>query len=667
MDWTSPVVKKTTDTIRILAAEAVEKAKSGHPGLPMGAADYALVLWAKYLSFNPEDPQWPNRDRFVLSAGHGSILLYILLHLFGYDLSLDDLKNFRQWGSKTPGHPEHGIPGVETTTGPLGQGFANGVGMALAMKLVAARVNTPQFPALNHRVFAMVSDGDLMEGLSAEAASLAGHWGLGNLVYIHDDNDITIEGARSLSLSEDTAKRFEAYGWQVIKADGHDLAAMDRALGEACAETARPSLIMAKTRIGCGCPNKAGSADVHGAPLGGDELAAARQCLGWDQAEFTVPPEVRAFCRETLAPKQGAFRKWQEMLAAFRREEPEKAKRFDSFLSQELPADLPAKLLAAVGEKPVATRQASGACLQVLSKELPWLFGGSADLAPSNNTMIKGETAIGRDNFLGKNLHFGIREHALGGVMNGMALYGLIPYGGTFLVFADYMRPPIRLAAIMGLRVIYVFTHDSIFVGEDGPTHQPIEHLAALRIIPNLHLFRPADAAETAVAWAEAVARKDGPTALALSRQTIPLIDRKKYSGAEEAKRGGYVLAGNDNGAPDLILMGSGSEAALAFEVFEELAGKGMKLRAVSLPCWERFEAQDKKYQETVLPPSCGKRVAIEAGVEMGWHRWVGPDGLVLAMNRFGASAPYKILAEKFGFTKTAVLEMVKCTYPGLF
>jgi len=667
MDWNSRLAVRTASAIRILSAEAVERAKSGHPGMPMGAADCALVLWASHLNFNPRQPDWPNRDRFILSAGHGSMLLYSLLHLFGFELSLDDIKNFRQWESRTPGHPERGhTPGVETTTGPLGQGFANGVGMALAQKLMAARINTDRFPVLSHRVFAIVSDGDLMEGVSHEAASLAGHLGLDNLVYIYDDNRITIEGATALSISEDTAGRFEAYGWRVLKVDGHDRAAVDRALLELEQKSGKPALLMARTQIGYGCPEKGGSAETHGAPLGDEELSGARECLEWKEPEFSIPREVYEFCREALPPKLEVYDAWTRMLAEFRSEEPERAKLFDALVAGEVPADLEAKVMAALEKKPLATRKASGAIVQVLAREVPILFGGSADLAPSNNTMIKGETSVGRENFAGRNLHFGIREHAMAAIMNGMALYGLIPYGGTFLIFADYMRPAIRLAALMGLRAIYVFTHDSIFVGEDGPTHQPIEQAASLRAIPNLQVIRPADSEETAVAWLEAMNRKDGPTALLLTRQTLPVIDRAKFAPADGLKKGAYVLAG-DAGEPDLVLMASGSELALALEVFEELTARGKKVRLVSMPCFEKFEAQDNKYQEQTLAPDCPRRAAIEAGAPMGWHRYVGPSGLVIGMDRFGASAPYKVLAEKFGFTRESVLEKIRAAFPGLF
>jgi transketolase len=673
VDWNSDVVGRVADTIRILSAEAVQRANSGHPGMPMGAADYALVLWVRHLVVNPGDPAWPNRDRFILSAGHGSMLLYSLLHLFGFGLEENDIRDFRQWGSKTPGHPEYAKdhPGVETTTGPLGQGLATGVGMALASKIVAARVNTEKFPMINHRIMGIVSDGDIMEGVASEAASLAGHLGLGNIVYIYDDNKITIEGSTGLAFSENVKKRFEAYRWHVIKADGQDRAAMDSAVSQGLAETKRPSLIMARTTIGFRCPKLAGSEKTHGAPIGEEELAAVRECLDWKSPELTVDQEVYNFCKKALEPKLEAYGKWQEMLGAFRKEEPKRAKLFEAFLRGEVPDDLEKKVIAKMPDESLATRKSSGAFLQVIAGELPFLIGGSADLAPSNNTLIKNGRSkkirsIKKGNFKNRNLHFGIREHAMGAALNGMALYGLIPYGGTFLVFADYMRPSIRLAALMGIRVIYVFTHDSIMVGEDGPTHQPVEQVSSLRDIPNLHVIRPADSYETALAWCEAVRRTDGPTALILTRQKVPVIDRKKYQPADGLARGAYVIAGAEESAPDLLIMATGSEVGLALEAYEELSARGVKLRAISMPCLEKFDEQDRDYRDSVIPPVCKNRVAIEAGVSRGWHKYAGSDGLVLSMDRFGASAPGKVLAEKFGFNRDAVLEMIGCAFPEL-
>ncbi len=666
MEW-NKAADKTATTIRMLSAEAVERAKSGHPGMPMGAADVGLALWAGHLNFNPRDPGWPNRDRFVLSAGHGSMLLYSLLHLFGFDLSIEDIKNFRQWESKTPGHPEYKMtPGVETTTGPLGQGVGNAVGMALAAKLLAARINTPKYSVIDHMVYAIVSDGDLMEGIASEACSLAGHLALGNLVFLYDDNDVTIEGPTALAFSEDVGARFLAQGWHVQKVDGLDKKAVSDAIDKAKAETGKPSLIMCKTRIGYGCPTKVGTPDAHGAPLGEVEIQGARECLAWEEPEFAVTDEVKEFIKTALAPKLTRYESWKKTLEDFKKEEPERAALLEVFLKGDAPADLEEVLMAAAkSDGPVATRKASGAVLQEAAKATPFLIGGSADLAPSNNTLIKKKLSVSRENYEGVNLRFGIREHAMGSLANGMALYGFIPYCGTFLVFADYMRPPVRLAALMGLRVIYVFTHDSIFVGEDGPTHQPIEHVSSLRVIPNLHVIRPADAAETGMAWVEAIRRKDGPTALCLTRQGLPVIDRSKYAAAEGLKKGGYVLAGE--GDPDLVIIATGSEVALAMEAYESFTARGVKCRVVSMPCLEKFEAQDQSYRDSVIPPSLDNRVVIEAGVSFGWGKYAGLKGLTLGMDRFGASAPGKVLAEKFGFNGKAVIEMIECSFPGLF
>ncbi len=665
MDWNSEIAGKTAASIRILSAEAVEKAKSGHPGLPMGAADYALVLWASHLSFNPADPHWLNRDRFILSAGHGSMLLYALLHLFGFDLSMEDIMNFRQLGSRTPGHPEYGVTaGVETTTGPLGQGFGNGVGMALAAKLMADMLNTEKFPLIDHQVYALVSDGDLMEGVSAETASFAGHLGLDNLVYIYDDNDISIEGPTSLTFSDDTARRFEGYHWKVIKVDGHDRPAVDQALQQASRENQKPVLIMAKTRIACGSPGKEGSEASHGAPLGEGEIAAARECLSHTDPAFYLDENIYSFCREFINQKREAYDRWAAMVKEYRKAEPEKARILDALIKGEVPKDIKDKANKAVKNESIATRKTSGAVLQVLSENIPTLYGGSADLAPSNNTLIKDGTDVVRSAFSGKNIRFGVREHCMGSVLNGMALYGLIPYGGTFLVFSDYMRPAVRLAAIMGLRVIYVYTHDSIFVGEDGPTHQPVEHLAALRAIPGLDVMRPADAAETALAWCHALHRTDGPTALSLTRQSLPPVDREKYAAAEGLERGGYVLAGPDDA--DIIIMASGSEVHVAIEVYEELTARGVKVRLVNMPCMELFDRQDEGYKKSVIPPDCSRRVAIEAAVAMPWYKYTGANGLVFSMETFGISAPYKVLAEKFGFKKDALVEMISCVFTDL-
>jgi transketolase len=663
LDWKNDIADKAADTIRVLSAEAVQKANSGHPGMPMGAADFSLVLWMEYLSFNPKKPDWPNRDRFVLSAGHGSMLLYSLLHLTGYDLSMDDIKNFRQIGSITPGHPEYGeTPGVETTSGPLGQGVGVGIGMALAEKIMAAKINTDKYPIIDHNIFGVVGDGDLMEGVAMEAVSIAGHLGLDNLVYLYDDNDITIEGGTGLSISEDTEARFKAVGWNVTKVDGHDKQAVSGAIKKAVASKGKPSLIMAKTVIGKGSPNKAGTSDTHGAPLGEEELALTKDALGWKEKPFTVPADVQGFITSCVAEKQKAYDDWDKMVETFRKDEPEKAKLFDSFVSGDLPDNLEELALNAYDkDKALATRKSSGMVLQEMSKALPTLFGGSADLAPSNNTTIKGEDAVQKGDFSGKNIHFGIREHGMGAVLNGMALYGMIPYGGTFMMFTDYMRPAIRMAALMNQRVIYVMTHDSIFLGEDGPTHQPVEHLSALRAIPNLNVMRPGDSAETALAWYEAIRRTDGPTILSLTRQGLPVLDREKLAPADGLKKGGYVIKKADS--PDMIIIATGSELALAIEVAEELDKKGSITSVVSMPCIELFDAQDQAYKDEVLPKSCKKRIVIEAGSSWGWHKYAGDDGLIFSVDTFGTSAPYKDLQKKYGLHKDALLEMIECSF----
>jgi transketolase len=647
------------NTIKVLAIDQTERAKSGHPGLPLGAADFAYVLWSRFLRHDPTDPGWANRDRFVLSAGHGSALLYALLHLSGYDLPLEQLEQFRQWGSMTPGHPEYGLaPGVETTTGPLGQGFANAIGMAIAREWLAQFFNTEEFKVIDHHIYALVSDGDLMEGISAEAASLAGHLGLGRLVYLYDCNCTTIEGSTNLTFSsEDVKKRFQAYGWRVLEINGHDHREIERALRTARRETARPVLIIAHTTIGAGSPGKAGCAEVHGAPLGAEEARRTKEALGWtSDKEFFVPEEVRALFERRKKKLVRQSRAWKKMFERYRAAHPEKARLWDQFHSKNLPENLAQALPRFETREPMATRAASGAVIQKLAELLPNLMGGSADLAPSTNTLIKSSTSFSRSDRAGRNLHFGVREHAMAGISNGMALYGgVIPYCGTFLVFADYMRPAIRLAALMRLRVIYVFTHDSIFLGEDGPTHQPIEQLASLRAIPNLAVIRPADAAETAIAWHIALERA-GPTALVLTRQKLPPIERAKYPSAENVRYGGYVLSDAEGGSPELIIVATGSEVWIALEAGEELRRRGKKVRVVDLACWELFEEQAEEYRESVLPSAVKKRLAIEAASPFGWERYVGLEGKILGINRFGASAPYKVLAEKFGFTVEAVV-----------
>jgi len=644
--------------------DAVQKANSGHPGMPMGAAPMAYVLWTRFLKYHPHKSDWPNRDRFVLSAGHGCMLLYSLLHLTGYDLSLDDLQQFRQWGSKTPGHPERDLPrGIETTTGPLGQGFSTSVGMAIAQKYLAAHFNRPGHELVDYKIYGIVSDGDLMEGVASETASLAGHLGLGNLVYLYDDNHISIEGSTDLAFTEDVRRRFEAYGWFVQElADGNDLAAIEQALSTAQAEKGRPSLIKVRTHIAYGSPNKQDTAEAHGAPLGEEEVKLTKQNLGWPvEPKFHIPAEALAHFREAVDRGGRAEAEWQERLVAYRQAFPAPAAEWDRYVRGELPEGWAAKIPTfKPAEGPMATRQASGKVLNAIAPALPLLLGGSADLAPSNNTYLKGLGDFSKTNYGGRNFHFGVREHGMAAILNGMALGGLLPYGGTFMVFSDYARPAIRLAAIMGAHSIFVFTHDSIFLGEDGPTHQPVEHLPALRAIPNLSVIRPADANETAVAWRVAIERRDGPVALALTRQGLPVIDRSTYTSAEGLARGGYVLADAPGKAPEIVLIASGSEVPVALETYEKLTTEGIATRVVSLPSWDLFEKQPQEYRDEVLPPTVTARLAIEAAVPLGWERYVGTKGAVMGITRFGASAPYKVLAEKFGFTAANVLQRAK-------
>ena len=643
------------NTIRFLSADAVQKANSGHPGLPMGAASLAYVLWTRHLRFDPSDPAWPGRDRFVLSAGHGSMLLYSLLHLSGYDLPLEQIQRFRQWGSQTPGHPEHGLaPGVETTTGPLGQGFSNGVGMAIAAHHMAARFNREGHLLFDHRIFGIVSDGDLMEGVSSEAASLAGHLRLGRLVYLYDDNRISIDGSTDLTFTEDRAARFQAYGWHVSHVnDVEDLESVDRAIQEARADP-RPSLIVCRTHIGFGLPTRQDTEKAHGEPPGEDELRGAKERLGWPlEPKFLIPEGARALFASAAARGREAHRAWISRLGDYRKAFPKEAAELERRLAGELPGDI-ASLLPVFPADPkgLATRAASGKTLNALAQAMPELMGGSADLTVSNQTALKGEAPFSAENPAGRYLHFGVREHVMGGSLSGIALHGgIIPYGGTFLLFSDYMRPPIRLAAMMGVRVIYVFSHDSIGLGEDGPTHQPIEHLASLRAIPNLVVLRPADANETTVAWLQALERTEGPTALALTRQAVPTLDRRRYAPADGLRRGAYVLADQVRGHPQIILMASGSEVELILAAGETLAAEGLSVRLVSFPSWELFEAQPESYRHSVFPPTVRARVAVEAGVSQGWDRWVGDGGAVVSLERFGASAPYQEIYRNLGFT----------------
>ena len=646
------------NTIRTLSMDAVQKAKSGHPGTPMGAAAMAYVLWTRALKHNPANPAWPDRDRFVLSPGHASVLLYSLLHLTGYDLPLEELKRFRQCGSRTPGHPEHGLtPGVETTTGPLGQGFANGVGMAIAERFLAEHFNRPGHTIVDHYVYGIVSDGDLMEGVASEAASLAGHLRLGKLIYLYDDNEISIEGSTELAFTEQVGRRFDAYRWHVQRVDGDDLEAVASALEAGRAETERPSLIIAHTHIGFGSPHKQDTAAAHGAPLGEEEVKLTKEALGWPlEPPFYVPEKALAHFREALERGRAWEAEWQQRLDAYAAAYPEEAELWRQVMSGRLPEGWDADIPAFPPEDgPTATRVASGKCLNAIVGRLPTLVGGSADLAPSTSTYLRGYGDLGFHEYCGHNMHFGVREHAMGSILNGMALHGgVIAYGGTFLVFSDYMRPPIRLAAMMHLPVIFIFTHDSIGMGEDGPTHQPIEHLASLRAIPGLTVIRPADATETAEAWRLAVPRQ-GPVALALSRQNLPVLDRKALPPADGLRRGAYVLVDSGGDRPDILLLATGSEVHVALEAHSLLAAEGVKARVVSMPSWELFDAQPQSYRDEVLPPGVTARLAVEAGSPLGWHRYVGLAGDVIGLERFGASAPAATLMEKLGFTPEAV------------
>lgn len=650
------------NTIRFLAVDAVEKAQSGHPGMPMGDAAMAYVLWNKALRHNPKNPLWSNRDRFVLSAGHGSILLYSLLYLSGYPLGLKDIKNFRQWGSKTPGHPEYDPKtGIETTTGPLGQGFATGVGMAIAERYLREYFNKPGFPIVDYNIYSICSDGDLMEGVSSEAASLAGHLKLGKLVYLYSDNKITIEGSTDLSFSENVAARFKAYGWHVQRVDGNDLKGVETALREAKREKDKPSLIIARTHIAFGSPNKEGTSESHGAPLGKEEVRLTRMNANWPLSpKFMVPQKALKHMGKAVDSGKKAESKWEERLKVYRKKYPGLYIKWREFNNGILPDEWDAGLPEFdPSDGAVATRSASGKVLNALADRMHNIIGGSADLAPSNNTYLKKYADFGIKKG-GRNIHFGVREHAMAAAMNGMALSGrIIPYGGTFLVFSDYMKPAIRLAAMMKLHVIYVFTHDSIALGEDGPTHQPIEHLASLRSIPNLVEIRPADANEAREAWKTAIRHKGGPVALILTRQKLPVIDRKRYAPADGTDRGGYIIA-DTKGTPDLILLASGSEVHLALLAREKLKEEGKKVRVVNMASLKLFDKQPNKYRERVLPSGCGKRLAIEAGCSLSWHKYVGLKGDVLGIDRFGASAPHNVLLEKFGFTVENILERAR-------
>jgi transketolase len=647
------------NTIRALSMDAVQKANSGHPGAPMGLAPAAYVLWTRVMKHNPENPGWLDRDRFVLSAGHASMLLYSLLHLSGYAVSLDDIKNFRQWNSKTPGHPEFGhTPGVETTTGPLGQGFANAVGMAMAERHLAARFNSPGHEIVDHYTYMICGDGDMMEGISSEAASLAGHLGLGKLICIYDDNDISIEGSTEIAFTEDVALRFKAYHWHILNVDdGNDIDAIYNAILAAKAQTGQPSLIVLRTHIAYGSPNKQDTADAHGAPLGEKEVRLTKKCLGMPEDDlFRVPEAVSNHFRQCVKTGGEAEDGWQEKFQAYNKNFPDMAKKWvdamSGFLTTGWDEDIPE---FSVSDGPIATRAASGKVLNAIASRLPTLIGGSADLAPSTKTYLNASHEFQRDAYDGRNIRFGVREHAMGGIMSGMFLHhGLRPYGGTFLVFADYLRPALRVAAIMKIPVIYVFTHDSIAVGEDGPTHQPVEHLASLRAIPGITVIRPADASETAEAWRQAIKTTTGPVALILSRQKLPVL--KSNDIKEGLTKGAYVLADCD-GKPDIILIGTGSEVHIILEAKKRLLEKGVAARVVSMPSWELFEKMSQKYKDRVLLPDIQTRLAVEAGSPMGWCRYVGTGGAVIGINSFGASAPGGIVMEKYGFTSEHVVE----------
>jgi transketolase len=651
------LAQKCIHTIRFLSADAVQKANSGHPGLPMGMADVAYVLWTQSMKYNPAHPEWVDRDRFVLSAGHGSMLLYSMLYLTGYPLSLDEIKQFRQWGSKTPGHPEFDLEtGVETTTGPLGQGFATGVGMALATRMLATRYNVPGHKIVDHSIYAIVSDGDMMEGISSEAASLAGHLGLSEIIYLYDDNKISLVGSTDWSFTEDVGARFRAYNWFVQEVDAYDRDAVATAIEAAQAESERPSLIVTRSHIGYGAPTKQDTASAHGSPLGETEVNGAKVALGWPlEPTFLVPDDVLAHMRLAVQKGQAAEAEWDARFEAYREEYPELAAEFEQRMRGELPEGWDAGLPAFAGaSKAIATRNASGEVINAIAPHLPALVGGAADLASSTKTLIGDEKHVSKGDFDASNIRFGVREHAMGGILNGMALHGgFIPFGGTFLTFSDYMRPSVRLAALMGAHVIYVWTHDSVWLGEDGPTHQPVEHAAALRTIPNLTVIRPSDATETAEAWRFAVAH-DGSVALLLTRQGVPVIDRVTYAPASGLTKGAYVLADAD-GTPDVILIATGSEVSLALEAREILSREGVDARVVSMPSWELFEAQPQEYKDSVLPPEVTARLAIEAGVTLGWDRYVGPQGAMHGIDHFGASAPYKVLMEQWGFTGPAI------------
>ncbi len=664
MSEAESIHEKAINTIRFLSADAVQRANSGHPGMPLGTATIAYTLWKRHLRFNPRNPKWVDRDRFVLSGGHGSMLLYSLLYLTGYDLSLEDIKEFRQWGSPTPGHPEcHLTPGVEVTTGPLGQGFGNAVGMAIAEKHLAAVFNRDEHEIIDHYTYVLVTDGDMMEGISSEGGSLAGHLELGKLIVLYDDNEISIDGSTDITFTEDVQRRFQAFGWHVQTVeDGNDIEAIDAAIREA-KENPRPSLISCKTHIGFGMPNKQDTAKAHGEPPGEDELEKSKKNLGWPlEPRFYVPEDVLKHFREAIPWGEELEKEWKSRTREYGEKYPELMKEFNRRVERELPegwdADLPSY---SKDDKDLATRVPSGQVINALAPHLPELIGGSADLTPSNKTWIDESASLQADNPEGRNVHFGVREHAMAAIVNGMTAHGEIrPYGATFLIFSDYMRPAIRMSALSRHNSLWIFTHDSIGLGEDGPTHQPIEHLASLRAIPNLVVIRPCDANEVVESWKAGIKRTEGPTAFAFTRQKVPILDREKYAEAEGLHKGAYVLADLGEGEPDLLLMASGSEVHLIVEAGEKLTQEGINVRLVSFPSWELFKQQDDKYRKSVLPPDVTARLAVEAGVPLGWNRWVGEKGDIIGIEKFGASAPYKVIFEKYGFTVSNVIKKAK-------
>jgi len=655
--------KRSINTIRFLAVDAIQRAKSGHPGLPMGVAPMAYVLWNDFLRHNPKNPNWVDRDRFVLSAGHGSMMLYALLYLTGYEaVTMDQLKSFRQYGSLTPGHPEYGVtPGVEATTGPLGQGVSNAVGMAIAERFLGATYNMEDYNLMDHFTYVIASDGDLMEGVVAEAASLAGHLKLGKLIVLYDDNKISLAAPTEASFTEDVAKRFDAYGWQVLRVeDGNeDLESIRNTIKEGKAEQNKPTLIMVRTTIGYGSPNKAGTSGIHGAPLGPEEIEATKKNLGWPtEPDFYVPDDVLEHYRKAIERGEKLEKEWKDTFNNYKVKYPDKAAEWERIWAGELPENWEKSVpVFSPDEGPLPTRKASGAVINGVAPVITNLIGGSADLAPSTNTYMKGIEEQQANTPQGRNIRFGVREHAMGAIVNGMAYHGgLIPLGSTFLVFSDYMRGAVRVSALSKLHSIWVYTHDSVWLGEDGPTHQSVEHLAALRAIPGLTVIRPADANETSEAWKIALKCK-GPVALALSRQGLPILDRSKYPGAENLKKGAYILKDAEDTKPDVILIATGSEVSLALDASEKLEEKGIKVRVVSMPSWELFEEQSESYKNEVLPPEMKARVTIEAGVSLGWHNYAGEKGVIISHDRFGASAPYKVLVEKFGFTVERVVD----------